>query len=120
MTTPEERLIRSLPALRALIDSLAARSPSEASELLQLDFLVRKYPAAARTSLRLLLRSGIRVQAPGEWSRRAEIDGVPLWRWGNEPVYMATTDMDQLRYVGVALRRFDAMTAEELRAYLRE
>lgn len=119
MTTPEERLVRSLPVLRELIDSLASRSPSEAGELLRLDFLVRKYPAAARTSLRLLARSQIGVQAPACWSRRGEIGGVPLWRWGDEPVYLATGDMGRLCFVGVALRRFDAMSAEELHRYLR-
>jgi hypothetical protein len=32
---------------------------------------------------------------------------------------VATGDTDQLRFLAVALRRFDEMTAEELDAYLR-
>ncbi|GAA4607197.1 hypothetical protein GCM10023195_27070 [Actinoallomurus liliacearum] len=83
--TPEERLMRSLPGLRALVDSLAAHSPSEARALLHPDSLVRKYPAAARMSLQRRQRA----------------------------------DTDQLRYLAVALRRFDEMTAEEFHAYLR-
>lgn len=120
MTTPEERLLRSLPALRELVDAFASQSPSEAGELLRLDRLVRRYPAAARTSLRLLAHSQVGVPVPQGWSRAGEVGGVPLWRWGDEPVFMATGDMDQLWFAGVALRRFDAMSAEELRAYLRE
>lgn len=32
---------------------------------------------------------------------------------------MATGDIDQLRFLGAALGRFDRMTAEEFHAYLR-
>lgn len=118
MTTPEQRLIDSLSGLRALVDSLASRSPSEAEDLLRLDSLVRRYPAAARTSLRLLTRSQVRVPAPCAWVRSGEIGGVPLWRWGDEAVYLATGDMDQLRFTGAALRHFDLMSADELRRYI--
>ncbi|GAA4624535.1 hypothetical protein GCM10023196_025060 [Actinoallomurus vinaceus] len=31
---------------------------------------------------------------------------------------MATGDTDQLRFLGMALARFDEMTADELRSYL--
>lgn len=118
MSTPEERLVRSLPALRALIDSLAARSPSEARELLQLDFLVRRYPGAARMSLRLLQPVPIGAAAPPGWAPAPDVDGIPGWRWRGGTVHVATGDLDQLRFVGVALRHFDRMTAEQLRAYL--
>jgi hypothetical protein len=43
-------------------------------------------------------------------------------RLTNEPavkVCVGGTDIDQLRFLGVALARFGQMTAEELRAYLR-
>ena len=47
-----------------------------------------------------------------------DVDGSPGWRWRGGPVYVATGDLDQLRFLGVALRHFDRMTAEQLRAYL--
>ncbi len=119
MATPEDRLLRSLPALRELIDSLAARSPSEAVELLQLDRLVRTYPAAARMSLRLLHRIPAGSAGPPGWSPMPDVDGIPAWRWDDGVVCVATGDLDQLRYIGVALRRFDRMTAGELHAFLR-
>lgn len=120
--TPEDRLICSLSTLRRLVDALMSHSPSASSELLQLDFLVRKYPAAARMSLRLTQRAPERVPTPPGWSPASNVDGVPLWRWhgGPTPMYVATGDPDQLRYLGVALARFDRMTAEQLHAYLRE
>lgn len=117
--TPEDRLIRSLPELRRLIDSLASRSASESRELLRLDFLVRKYPAAARMSLRRVQPAPARGPAPPGWSPAGDADGVPLWRWHGGDVRVATGDLDQLRFLGVALARFDRMTAEELHAYLR-
>ncbi|MCO5967513.1 hypothetical protein [Actinoallomurus soli] len=116
--TPEQRLMRSLPALRALVDSLATRSPSEARELLHLDFLVRKYPAAARMSLQRRQRTHPELPAPPGWSSVSDTGGLPLWRWAGGPVCVATTDPDQLRFLEVALARFDEMTAEELHAYL--
>lgn len=117
--TPEERLLRSLAALRELIGSPAARSPSAAGELLRLDHLVRKYPAAARMSLRLRQRVAAGSSAPPGWSPMPDVDGIPAWRWDDGVVCVATGDLDQLRYIGVALRRFDRMTADELHAFLR-
>ncbi|GAB3962491.1 hypothetical protein GCM10029978_018100 [Actinoallomurus acanthiterrae] len=118
--TPEERLMRSLPALRALVDLLAAHPPSEARELLRLDFLVRKYPAAARMSLQRRQRADADLSVPPqEWSAVLDAGGLPLWRWAGGRVRVATADTDQLRFLAVALRRFDEMTAEELDAYLR-
>ncbi|MEV5752459.1 hypothetical protein AB0L00_31975 [Actinoallomurus sp. NPDC052308] len=118
--TPEEQLMRSLPALRALVDSLTAHPPSEARELLRLDFLVRKYPAAARMSLQRRQRThpDLPVPPPG-WSPVLDTGGLPLWQWVGGQVCVATGDTDQLRYLAVALRRFDEMTAEEFQAYLR-
>jgi hypothetical protein len=119
--TPEQRLMRSLPALRALVDSLATRSASEARELLQLDFLIRKYPAAARMSLQRRQRGRPDLPAPPGWSPASDTGGVPLWRWaGPGNVCVATTDTDQLRFLQVALARFDELTAEELHAYLHD
>ena len=48
-----------------------------------------------------------------------DVDGIPAWRWDDGVVCVATGDLDQLRYIGVALRRFDRMTAGELHAFLR-
>ncbi|GAA4626416.1 hypothetical protein GCM10023196_034590 [Actinoallomurus vinaceus] len=110
--------MRSLSTLRALVDSLATRSPSAANELLQLDFLVRKYPAAARKSLQLQQRARTDLPAPPGWSPTPDVDGLPLWRWAGGQVCVATGDIDQLRFLGVALARFDEMTAEELHTYL--
>lgn len=118
--TPEERLMRSLPALRALVDSLAQRPPSEARELLRLDFLVRKYPAAARMSLQRRQRADADLPVPPQgWSSALDTGGLPLWRWAGGQVCVATSDTDQLRLLAVALRRFDEMTVEELHTYLR-
>lgn len=117
--TPEERLLRSLPALRALIDSLTARPASEARDLLHLDRLVRRYPAAARTSLHLRERPPTDVPVPPGWSPTWDLDALPLWRWSGGRLCVATGDMDQLRFLGVALDRFDRMTAEQLHTYLR-
>ncbi|WP_433175900.1 hypothetical protein [Actinoallomurus sp. CA-150999] len=119
--TPEERLMRSLPALRALVDSLAARPPSEARELLRLDFLIRKYPAAARMSLQRSQRAhtDLLPVPPQGWSSALDTGGLPLWRRAGGQVCVATSDIDQLRFLGVALSRFDEMTAEELDTYLR-
>lgn len=55
---------------------------------------------------------------PPGWGRAGEIDGVPLWRWRNEPFHVATRDMDQLLFIGAALTRFDHMGAEEFREYV--
>ncbi|WP_345430901.1 hypothetical protein [Actinoallomurus vinaceus] len=97
---------------------MATRSPSEARELLQLDFLVRKYPAAARMSLQRRLRTHTDLQAPPGWWPALDTGGLPLWRWASGQVCVATTDTDQLRFLEVALARFDEMTAEELHGYL--
>jgi hypothetical protein len=117
--TPEQRLILALPELRALIDSLAGRSPSEARDLLRLDLLVRRYPAAARASLNLRRRIVAEGPEPPGWCRVSGTDGLPVWLWRAGSVHVATEDMDQLRYLGVALARFDRMSADELHAYLR-
>ncbi|WP_433175397.1 hypothetical protein [Actinoallomurus sp. CA-150999] len=111
--------MRSLPALRALVDSLAAHPASEARELLRLDFLVRKYPAAARMSLQRRQRTDADLPTPPqEWSSALDTGGLPLWRWAGGQVCVATADTDQLCFLAVALRRFDEMTAKELAAYL--
>lgn len=107
-TTPEERLLRSLPALRALIDSLAAPPASEARELLYLDRLVRRYPAAARTSLHLWERPPTDVPIPAGWSPAWDLQGLPLWRRTGRRLCVATGDIDRLRFIGTALDRFDA------------
>lgn len=58
-------------------------------------------------------------QAPPEWLRvAATIDGVPVWRRRDERCYVATRDMDQLRFLGAALAWFDQMSGPELRAFM--
>ncbi|WP_345441875.1 hypothetical protein [Actinoallomurus vinaceus] len=120
ISSPKPCEAASLPALRALVDSLATRPPSEARDLLQLDFLIRKYPAAARMSLQRSQRAHSDPPTPPQgWSSTLDTGGLPLWRWAGGQVCVATGDTDQLRFLGVALRRFDEMTAEELDAFLR-
>lgn len=55
---------------------------------------------------------------PPNWTRAGELGGVPLWRWKNEPFHAATTDMDQLLFVGAALACFDHLSAEEFQQYV--
>lgn len=50
---------------------------------------------------------------PGWIRLGAEADGVPLWRRHGEPVYVATSDMDQLRFIGAAFARFERMSPQE-------
>lgn len=54
----EELLRRSIETFYGFIDRLGLPAVSEACALMQLDRLVRRYPAAARESLRLLDRAG--------------------------------------------------------------
>lgn len=61
------------------------------------------------------------MQIPPGWIRLdAEADGVPLFRRQSEPVYVGTGDMDQLRFLGAALIRFDRMTPAEFTAFITE
>ncbi len=111
--------MESVAGFYAAVDEFGLPAVTSACELLQLDRLVRRYPAAARKALALHRPAPDHTGAVPNWTRTGDINGLPLWRWtGGRPVYLATGDTDQLRYVGVALSRFDAMTAEELRAYL--
>lgn len=118
--TPEEGLMRSLSTLRALVGTFSERTSSTSAELLQLDCLIRKYPAAAALSLKLAQRIPADLPAPPGWSAAANLNGVPLWEWRGGGLYVATADLDQLRFLGAALSRFDRMTAEQLRAYIGE
>ncbi|GAA0352302.1 hypothetical protein NE235_32415 [Actinoallomurus spadix] len=108
----------SLSTLRELVGTLTEETPSASAELLQLDRLIRRYPAAAALSLRLSQRVPAGLPAPPGWSAAANVNGVPLWQWHGGTMYVATTDLDQLHFLGVALSRFDRMTAEQLRAYV--
>ncbi len=116
----DERLRRSVETLYAFIDAQGLPAVSEACALMQLDRLVRRYPAAARMSLRLLRR--IPRPAPAglaDWlAVSAPDEEVPVWMRADGSVYVATEDADLLRFLAAALARFDAMTADELRAYL--
>ncbi len=59
------------------------------------------------------------AQVPPGWVRvPGDADGIPLWQWQGEPVYAATRDMDQLRFIGAALTRFDEMDAEEFHHFV--
>ncbi|MCO5998807.1 hypothetical protein [Actinoallomurus rhizosphaericola] len=76
--------------------------------------------AAARMSLQRRQRADADLPAPPQgWSAAPDTGGLPLWRWAGGQVCVATSDTDQLRFLAVALRRFDEMTTEELTAYLR-
>jgi hypothetical protein len=111
--------MRSLSTLRALVGTFSERTSSTSAELLQLDYL-RKYPAAAALSLKLAQRIPADLPAPPGWSAAANLNGVPLWEWRGGGLYVATADLDQLRFLGAALSRCDRMTAEQLRAYIGE
>lgn len=118
----EERLRRSVEALHHFIDVRGLPAVSEAFALMQLDRLVRRYPAAARKSLQLLRRvePPTASHPPGWCAVSAPDEDVPVWMRADGTLYVATGDMDLLRFADAALRRFDRMRADELRAYLRE
>ncbi|MCO5998236.1 hypothetical protein [Actinoallomurus rhizosphaericola] len=118
--TPEEGLMCSLSRLRELVGALTEETPSTSAELLQLDRLIRKYPAAAALGLRLAQRIPADLPAPPGWSAAASLNGILLWQWHGGTPYVATADLDQLHFLGVSLSRFDRMTAEQLRAYVEE
>jgi hypothetical protein len=72
-----------------------------------------------RTSPSLTWRSEMRVlpaKAPSGWTRAGNIGRVPLWK--REPCYVATRDMDHLRFIGSALVRFEVMSASEFHAFI--
>ena len=117
----DEQLRRSVETLYRFIDTRGLPAVSEACALMQLDRLVRRYPAAARKSLGLLRRiRRFPDEVPGWYAVSAPDEDLPVWMRADGSLYLATGDADLLRYLGAALRRFDRMTADELRAYLRE
>ncbi len=118
----DEQLRRSVETLYRFIDTRGLPAVSEACALMQLDRLVRRYPAAARKSLGLLrrVRPCFPDGVPGWYAVSAPDEDLPVWMRADGTVYVATGDADLLRYIGAALRRFDRMSADELRAYLRE
>lgn len=59
------------------------------------------------------------MSVPPGWSPTCGLGGLPLWRWSGGSLCVATGDMDQLRFIGVALGRFDRMTADEPHTYPR-
>jgi hypothetical protein len=60
-------------------------------------------------------------EVPPGWVRiLADIDGVPMWRRLDEPCYVATRDMDQLRFIGAALTQFDRMSGPEYHAFVQQ
>lgn len=71
-------------------------------------------------SLNLRRRTVAEPPAPPGWCRVSGTADLPVWLWRAGSVHVATEDMDQLRYLGAALARFDRTSAEEPHAYLRE
>jgi hypothetical protein len=58
-------------------------------------------------------------EPPAGWNRVSDrVDAIPIWQWHDELFYVATRDMDQLLFIGVALARFDRMTGEQLQAFV--
>ncbi len=57
---------------------------------------------------------------PGWIRLDVEADGVPLWKRQDEPVYVGTGDMDQLRFLGAALIRFERMSPQEFVSFIAE
>jgi hypothetical protein len=109
---------------------------TQIAEIAQLKILVGKYPGHAssnwpnRCRRRVTVRLGKRCKggqtrclslgrSPSGWVRVGDdVSGIPLWQWNGEPVYAATRDTDQLRFLGAALARFDEMSAEEFHAFM--
>ncbi|MFL6051726.1 MAG: hypothetical protein ACJ72W_02235, partial [Actinoallomurus sp.] len=58
-------------------------------------------------SLKFAQRIPIDLPAPPGWSAASSLNGIPLWEWAGGPVYVATADLDQLRFLGAALSRFE-------------
>lgn len=116
----DDELRRSVATLYALIDAQGIPAVSEACALMQLDRLVRRYPAAARMSLRLLRRLPHRPPPglPGWLAVAAPDEEVPVWMRADGSVYVATQDADLLRFIAASLTRFDTMTAADLHAHL--
>lgn len=115
------KLMESISAFYAALDESGLPALTAACELLQLDRLVRRYPAAARKALALHRPTLDHEESIQGWTRTGTVNALPLWQWtGGQPIYLATGDLDQLRFVGVALSRFDEMTADQLHAYFSE
>lgn len=115
------KVMESVAGFYTAVDELGLPAVTAACELLQLDRLIRRYPAAARKALALHRPTPDHPTPPPGWKRTGDLGGLPLWQWTTgRPVYLATRDTDQLRYLGTALSRFDTMTAEQLRTYLGE
>lgn len=55
---------------------------------------------------------------PPRWAHAGDTDGVPLWKRDGEACYVATRDMDQLRFLGAALAWFEEMSGPELHAFV--
>lgn len=55
---------------------------------------------------------------PGWYRVSDEISGIPLWKWMDGPVYVATRDMDQLLFLGAALIHFDEMGIGDFRSFI--
>lgn len=57
--------------------------------------------------------------APPGWVRVSQdVRGVPLWKRPDDTCYVATRDMEQLRFIDAALTRFDRMSALEFCAFV--
>lgn len=55
---------------------------------------------------------------PPGWVHVGDTDGVPLWKRDGEACYVATRDMDQLRFLSAALTRFEELSGPELHAFI--
>jgi hypothetical protein len=60
----------------------------------------------------------LRGKTPPGWLPAGDVGGVPLWKRDNEACYVATGDMDQLRFLNAALAHFDEMSGAELHAFI--
>jgi hypothetical protein len=58
-------------------------------------------------------------QTPPGWTRLdTDAEGLPLWRRGEDPVCVATNDLDVLRCIGAALTRFEDMNPQEFEEFV--
>lgn len=67
------------------------------------------------------IMEGVDVEdhAPPGWARQAQdVDGLPLWRYEHDHVFIATNDMEYLRAAGMFLLRYRLSGTREVEPYL--